>query len=365
MTLTCFGQDPESLRWWKLTCDGPEAIRALSLHRRFMPQRDETATTLIAEGTRPDDAVWVGDDALPAEVHEPHPLRVPWGYLGWLESALAWIAAHAEGLHAWKELKSWSLSCVIRAETGQGVVYFKATNQRPLFANEPRITQNLAQRFPGRIPTLLAIDPERGWMLLADFGDELHTSHGDDATALALTDYSRLQQQTLGQEAELLAMGCVDRRPAHLAREVAHLLTDQAALETLTHDERAKLLSVDWQARITAFADAPCGLVHGDLHTGNVATGPDGLLYFDWTDACVALPWMDVLLPFWPENEGKTQELLAAWSAPLPPWKEIAPLIALHHAVSYRHIRDATEPCVQHELGIMLTLFLQKVVEFV
>jgi Phosphotransferase enzyme family len=366
VTLTCFGQEPESLRWWQLASESAEAVRALPLHRRFMPYRDETAATLIVEGARPESATWVSTDALSPEATQPHPLRVPWGYAGWLESALAWIGAHADGLHSWKELKSWSLSCVIRAETGRGVVYFKATNpHQPLFANEPLVTKNLAQPFPRRVPQPLAIDPERHWMLLADFGDDLRTTHGESATTLALTDYSLLQQQTLGQETELLKLGCVDRRPAHLTREVARLLTDQEALATLTDDARSKLLAVDWQARIAAYADAPCGLVHGDLHTGNIASGPDGLLYFDWTDACVALPWMDILLPFWPENEGKTQELLAAWSVPLPPWKEVAPLIALHHAVSYRHIRDATEPCVQHELGSMLALFLQKVAEFV
>lgn len=366
MTLTCFGQETESLRWWKLVREEAESVRELPLHRRFMPHATKDEATLIVEGARPEEALWIDEAELPHAVHEPHPLRVPWGYAGWLETALAWIAAHADGLYFWKELKSWSLSCVIRAETGRGVVYFKATNQRPLFANEPLVTQRLAERFPGRVPMPLAIEPERGWMLLSDFGLDLRTSHGDDATRLALADFSQLQQQTLGQEKELLAMGCVDRRPAHLAREVACLLTDKAALASLTDDERAKLLSVDWYARIAAFADAPCSLVHGDLHTGNVASGSDGLLYFDWTDASVALPWMDLLELFFQENEEATKSLFTVWSTSYPyypPWEEIAPLIALHHAVSYRHIRDATEPCVQHELGSMLTLFLQKVVE--
>lgn len=365
MIVTCFGQESQSLRWWKLVREGAESVHELPLHRRFLPHSTKEEVTLVAEGSRPEDALWIDEIELPREVHEPHLLRVPWGYAGWLEAALAWIAGHAEGLYSWKERKSWSLSCVIRAETGRGTVYFKATNpHQTLFANEPLVTQRLAERFPGRVPQPLAIDPEQGWMLLADFGPNLHESHGEDASALALTDYSLLQQQTLGQETELLTLGCVDRRPAQLAREVALLLTDEAALATLTEEQRMKLLSVDWQAKIAAFADTPCALVHGDLHAGNVAFRPGGLLYFDWTDAALALPWMDLMEPLYQEKEAITQSLLSAWNTSVPPWQEIAPLIALHHAVSYRHIRDATEPCVQHELGSSLPTLLRKAAAF-
>jgi aminoglycoside phosphotransferase (APT) family kinase protein len=39
----------------------------------------------------------------------------------------------------------------------------------------------------------------------------------------------------------------------------------------------------------------PPSLVHGDLHLGNVALGPRGHLFFDWTDAGVAHPFLDLL----------------------------------------------------------------------
>ncbi|MBI1880332.1 MAG: phosphotransferase [Chloroflexi bacterium] len=40
----------------------------------------------------------------------------------------------------------------------------------------------------------------------------------------------------------------------------------------------------------------PQTLVHGDLHTGNVALVEGKLLFFDWTDACVTHPFFDVML---------------------------------------------------------------------
>ncbi|WP_309706789.1 hypothetical protein, partial [Armatimonas sp.] len=104
MIVTCFGQEPEPQggRWWKLVRDGAESIRELPLHRRFMPHATKDEAILIAEGARPEDALWIDEAELPSAVHEPHPLRVPWGYEGWLETALSWITAHAEGLNSWK-----------------------------------------------------------------------------------------------------------------------------------------------------------------------------------------------------------------------------------------------------------------------
>ena len=355
MRATHFGRERDGAPWWKFVgeLDGP-------MHRLFCPHATPEEATFLVEGRRPDGATNIGESEVPVEFFEPSALRVPWGFPGWIDGALGWISAHAGEVSSWTELKSWCLSCVIRAETERGTVFFKATNLRPLFCNEPTVTQNLARRFPGRVPAPIAIDGGRGWMLLADFGPNLSETDPENSTARILADFSRLQSETLGREGEFLALGCVDRRPAQLAREVASMLADEESLAALTEGERGKLLSIDWQSRIGELADAPCALVHGDLHTGNVATGEGGgLLYFDWTDASVAPPWMDLLLPFW-----EKEDVLPFWSASIPPWETIAPLIALHHAVSYRHIRDAIEPCVRHELAGSLPHFLRRAIEF-
>jgi aminoglycoside phosphotransferase (APT) family kinase protein len=49
--------------------------------------------------------------------------------------------------------------------------------------------------------------------------------------------------------------------------------------------------------------------VHGDLHLSTVAQGPHGYLFFDWTDACVAHPFLD-LLTFFQEDEEEVQSAL-------------------------------------------------------
>lgn len=41
----------------------------------------------------------------------------------------------------------------------------------PIFAHEPQITRGLGARYPGRIPTVLAIDAARSWMVMRAFID--------------------------------------------------------------------------------------------------------------------------------------------------------------------------------------------------
>lgn len=365
MSATVYSQDAQTGQWWRLADLDEPQLESLPLHRRLMLRPSATERVVIAEGALPEGAERVEPDQLPTEARTTHPLRVPWALSGWLEAALGWITEQVGPIQSWRELRSWSLSCVLRLETAQGVLYFKATNQSPaLFAHEGRATQGLACRLPERVPAPVAIAPEQGWMLLTDFGPSLRETQGDGAIGRALTDFSLLQQQTLGEEAELLALGCVDRRPAHFAAELPALLNDALCLETLTDPQRTQLQQTDWLARLAPYQEAPCSLVHGDLHAGNVAEGASGLLYFDWTDASVGLPWLDLLTPLWEREPEAAARLYAHWGVPVPPWPELAPLIALHHAISYRHIYHAVEPCVRHEHGHGVALFLQKVATF-
>lgn len=74
---------------------------------------------------------------------------------------------------------------------------------------------------------------------------------------------------------------------------------------------------------------------------------------FDWTDACIADPFVDVLmslsrLPDDPELGAEfLDRYLSAWNDIVPrselvAWTEIAePVAAMHHAVTYRGIYDA------------------------
>jgi len=111
--------------------------------------------------------------------------------------------------------------------------------------------------------------------------------------------------------------------------------------------------------RLDALGPPPT-LVHGALHPGN-ATRLDGrIAYFDWTDACVAHPFVDLHSLQWERDQATRESLLHAY---LEPWRDAAMeetlreavavahvVTPLHHAVSYATIARSLESTSRSEL---------------
>jgi Phosphotransferase enzyme family len=116
-------------------------------------------------------------------------------------------------------------------------------------------------------------------------------------------------------------MGCIDRRPGWLADQVDELVADDAALAGLEREEVVRLRSLAPRLREPChrLGDGPLPnvLVHGDLHLSNVAQRGDGYLYFDWTDASVSNPLLELFGVLREENERIQAALLeiylSAW----------------------------------------------------
>jgi hypothetical protein len=99
-------------------------------------------------------------------------LRPPWARVGWFATAESWILEQLDRLDAIvmapiEQVRSWGISCILRARTMTGDVYFKASSSKALFAHEPTLMQALATLYPDYLPTLLAVDQAQDWMLLA------------------------------------------------------------------------------------------------------------------------------------------------------------------------------------------------------
>ena len=100
--------------------------------------------------------------------------------------------------------------------------------------------------------------------------------------------------------------------------------------------------------------------MHGDLHVGNAARINGEIIYFDWTDACIAHPFFDLLSLRWEvdkfERKAVRNAYLEAWAglespAGLQAAAAIADvLIPLHHAVSMQFIRAGIEPLARVEI---------------
>lgn len=314
-------------------------------------------------------------------------LRMPWARPGWLAEATGWIEAQlaAQGLPqagAIEQQRTWSLSALLRVPLASGSAYFKALP--PLFAAEPDITAALARRFPGQIPDVVAANGERGWLLMREFPGELLQHHPDlSVWSAALRQYARLQAATAAEAEAWLAAGCPDRRLAYLPAHFQAVLGDHEHLlighaNGLTETQHAELLDLAHLIPAACLALEACGfpytLEHGDLHGNNVAVTPDGLVFFDWSDACWAHPltclttFLETVASNW--HTPLTEAYLSEWEAWTAPDRVrrahslSQPLGAAHLAVSYHRILATTEPSQRWQLAGALPFFLREVLRY-
>jgi hypothetical protein len=141
----------------------------------------------------------------------------------WLAEAHAWIGERVEltGPIEQPHLTPWST--VLRAPTPAGPVWFKANDAS--LAHEAPVTALLAAARPDAVPTLLATDRARGWLLLADGGERLreaiererHLGRWLDVLPL----YAGLQIDVAPHAEELLRLGAPDRRLQALRAKAA------------------------------------------------------------------------------------------------------------------------------------------------
>ncbi len=295
--------------------------------------------------------------------------RPPWTRPGWEAAAREWIGAEAARLghmvHSVEQVKQWSISSVLRVRTDGPDLYFKVPARLPLFVEEGVVTAALAARFPRDVPAPLAVEPEQGWLLLAAF-DPVGWGAPLEERVEALQRFAQLQRSAGAHVDDLLAAGCLDRRLDILEGQLDALFADADAVARL---ERAEVRELRRNA--PAFRDAcrrlaelgpPPTLVHGDLHMGNVARRDGELIFFDWTDACIAHPFFDLHSLQWEKDETVRSALLdayfAEWDGIATPvrLREAAALAAvvipLHHAVSYATIVAAVEPAAKGELDL-------------
>jgi len=304
--------------------------------------------------------------------------RAPWALPGWHAEAEAWVIDQLarlgrDALLNFEPLKTWSISCVFKVITESGDLYFKASRDLPLFVNEGVALTQLAELYPGRVPVPVALAPERGWMLLDDFGMLPDDEVPLDLQVLMMQDYARLQNDSSQKIPALLAAGCKDRRLDVLLSQIDPLLDDELVLQLLNLDEREKVKQNAPRLRALLIElmslSVPPTILHGDLHAGNVLIKEGSILYFDWTDAAVSHPFFDMVRVFRWEDETERIALqdayLAIWEQAFPKpdvrraWELASVLYGFYHAVSYQYIAHGIEDVVVSELNFAY-FFLRK-----
>jgi hypothetical protein len=220
----------------------------------------------------------------------------------WIVERLAERGLALEGPIESIHQRAWS--SVWRLPVRAGQVFFKAVG--PTLAYEAGLTRWLSHRFPERVTQVLAVEPERGWLLSADGGPRLRdvalTAEDLRPWELLYSSYYQIQQATASCIDELLALKVPDRRLARLPALIEELLDDPVALgnshlQALTAAERSDFDSLrnllqERCRQLTEAADIPAALDHGDLHDANVFYRSGRFRIFDWGDASLGHPFM-------------------------------------------------------------------------
>jgi aminoglycoside phosphotransferase (APT) family kinase protein len=271
-------------------------------------------------------------------------------------------------------VKQWSISSILRFETSGGQAWLKAVPS--FFAHEGALIQLLAQLLPENLPRVLSIAPKEGWLLMDTFpGEKLAVKADVSQMAESLRLLATLQVAYATRLDDLFAAGCPDCRLATLDGELKALLARSDVLGSLNDEEVAGLTAFTAEVPDRCEALIDCGvpetLVHGDFHGANVAVSDDSLVLYDWPDACVAHPFVDLATFIGPGLEPSiraklTEAYLEVWSRHFPTAKLEAalrlaePLFCLHHAISHQRIVDGIEPGERWEFSGSVQLWLRR-----
>jgi hypothetical protein len=220
--------------------------------------------------------------------------RERWLDATWLAQAYEWVDARLRelGLDRTGPIEQphvYPWATVLRAPTAAGMLWFKANEEA--LRHEVAVVERIAARRPDVVPRLLAVDPDAGWMLMADAGEPLRSvvarERSLDRWFDVLPRYAGVQRD-LGPDVEqLLAAGVPDRRLATLPGAYERLMDEIGAEQRF---RAAAGLVAELSAELAAYA-LPELLQHDDLHDGQVYLGDGHYLLLDWGDACISHPF--------------------------------------------------------------------------
>lgn len=316
------------------------------------PDADWATVPLVAMADLPAPARAAVDRTIAEHVGDaPWPARrPPWFRHGWLEQVEDWIDDQLRSLtlvraRATVPVRVWSLSAVLQVPLTSGAsVWFKATCEH--FRAEPAITRAVGAFATSTVPTVLAADDERAWMLLAPLPPTaVDRARRIEATASAM---AKVQLEATAHVDALRAAGCPDRGLQPTLDAFRALLAER--------ESAARIWS--WiEDQLGSFFDGgvPLSLVHGDLHLDNVA-GDDRAVIYDWTDGCISHPFIDgahLAREADGAHHAAVRDIyLAAWGNGAEATWELAPLAdRVFQAVTHDAIRRSLEPASQWEVA--------------
>jgi hypothetical protein len=288
--------------------------------------------------------------------------RADWSRPGWFARASAWmleslVAAGRQPVGTPVQHYLWSLTSVLRARTTTGDVYLKATSA--LFPQEVPVTALLATRTPGLTPAVISTNPAEAWLLMVDNGGRPLGEEPEASWVAGIETHARIQRAWAGDVATVRAAGAPHRPLAKLAVAAAAIGQDAATMARLDNG-----LAAAYRAAVPRLVEACARLeaigldesiVHGDLHPWNVAVRDGGCVVFDWSDAAVGHPFIDLVPYVFRARDVAVRRAMV--DAYLAQWSDVSsreqlqqaaalalPLGCLYQVVSYRAIFAGLDP---------------------
>jgi hypothetical protein len=209
------------------------------------------------------------------------------GAHGWIDSELARLGLRRTAGIEQPHVYPWST--VLRVPTEAGNVWFKANAES--MRHEAALVELLSGRRPDCVPAPLATDPGRGWMLMADAGEQLRqilpVERDLDRWKDVLGLCAGVQLDLADAVDTLLELGVPDLRLATLPEKYERFV---AEIDAEPRFRRAAGHVAELCDALTGYG-IPETIQHDDLHDGQVFVKDGRHLLMDWGDACVSHPF--------------------------------------------------------------------------
>ncbi len=297
-----------------------------------------------------------------------------WARRGWFDATRNWIRdqVRMQGitLHNVEQVQTWERSCVLRAHTNDGDFYLKAWP--PWASSDVQLMRALASWYPRNFPTIVAVEPDRRWLLTREFdGEPLESApkiaHWEDA----LRRYAEIQIGLALRQQDLRDLGV----PQHPIEEIPTLCatlfgeTDSATPSLLA--DKSGLTPAEYASlreaipRITTLTTElasytiPVSLDAGDLRAENIIWTEAGVpLFRDWSDAAITHPFMSPAI-FLAEGAGALAEADAVErlrAAYLTPWSLYKSTEDLRRALAIASVLGPLQLAITYQRTIVPAL---------
>ncbi|MBT3322039.1 MAG: hypothetical protein HN392_07105 [Anaerolineae bacterium] len=237
---------------------------------------------------------------------------LPWEETGWHDEVHSWILAalarekiSLSGKIKQEHIRPWST--VLTIPTDVGMLYFKAA--APSLHHESVLTDKLALLAPNFLPSLLAVDVEKSWLIMRSSGVPLRTyikkENSLQRWKAVLRDYVMFQKRLVNHTEELIALGAFDRRLSILPEKFAHLIQNKSEMlldeeDSLTSAEYIRLkklpsIFAEICEELSSFG-IPESLHHDDFHDANVFIQSGLPIFTDWGESAITHPFFTLIV---------------------------------------------------------------------